>query len=212
MCFWSATCFHLLTARYSIKHFLLPARFRLPPTSRQPCAVHHTRPTFDEFGQEVCGPFRLFDPVPLHDLSVSVDPDVPGSTRLGLPVQDGRVGDVVVLEHTLLELTLRREVLLEHTHTCIRSGEKNNKFEVSFFISAIIYIFIWQLQGTQLGMGGNGAHISLWQGYRSICGCINTLCALTHTQKRTNKYRHACKRDKVVPEPRCHNSDYSVHL
>lgn len=126
----------------------------MPPTSRQPRAVHHTRPTFDEFGQEVRGPFRLFDPVPLHDLSVSVDPDVPGSTRLGLPVQDGRVGDVVVLEHTLLELTLRCEVLLEHTHTCIRSGEKNNKFEVSviFYLCYYLYIYL-AIAGDSAGNG-----------------------------------------------------------
>lgn len=68
--------------------------------------------TFNEFRQEVCSPLRLLDPIPLHDLSVSVDADVPRPTRLGLSVQDGGVGDVVVLEHALLELTLRREVFL----------------------------------------------------------------------------------------------------
>lgn len=73
--------------------------------------------TFNEFGQEVRGSLCLLDTVPLHDLSVPVDADVPGPPRLGLSVQDGRVGDVVVLKHTLLKLTLRREVFLKDTHT-----------------------------------------------------------------------------------------------
>lgn len=60
----------------------------------------------------MCRPLRLLDPIPLHDLSVSVDANVPRPTRLGLSVQDGRVGDVVVLEHAFLELTLRREMFL----------------------------------------------------------------------------------------------------
>lgn len=45
--------------------------------------------TFNKFRQEVCRPLRLLDPIPLHDLSVSVDADVPCPTRLGLSVQDG---------------------------------------------------------------------------------------------------------------------------
>lgn len=126
------------------------------PTSLKPRAGRQTRPTFDEFGQEVCSPFRFFDPVPLHDLSVSVDPDVPGPTRLGLSVQDGRVGDVVVLEHTLLELTLRREVLLQdmRAHTHIRSGEKNNKFEVSVIFYLFYYLYIYS--AIAVGSAGNG--------------------------------------------------------
>lgn len=73
--------------------------------------------TFNEFGQEVRSSLRLLDTVPFHDLSVSVDTDVPRPARLGLSVQDGRVGDVVVLKHTLLKLTLRREVFLQDTET-----------------------------------------------------------------------------------------------
>lgn len=59
------------------------------------------------------GPLGLLDPVALHDLSVPVDADVPGPARLGLPVQDGRVRHVVVLKHTLFELTLWSEVFLK---------------------------------------------------------------------------------------------------
>ena len=73
------------------------------------------RDTFNEFGQEVRGSLRLLHAVPFHDLSVSVDADVPRPARLGLSVQDGRVGDVVVLEHALLKLTLGREVFLKDT-------------------------------------------------------------------------------------------------
>lgn len=73
--------------------------------------------TFNELGQEVSSTLGLLDPVSLHHLAVPVDADVPRSTRLGLPVQDGRVGDVVVLEDALLELTLRREVFLYDTQT-----------------------------------------------------------------------------------------------
>ena len=60
----------------------------------------------------MCGALGLLDPVPLHDLAVPVDADVPGPARLGLSVQYGGVGDVVVLKHTLLELALRRKVFL----------------------------------------------------------------------------------------------------
>lgn len=73
--------------------------------------------TFNEFGQEVSCSLRLLDPVSLHDLAVPVDADVPSTSRLGLSVQDGRVGDVVVLKYTLLKLALRREVFLQDTHT-----------------------------------------------------------------------------------------------
>lgn len=68
--------------------------------------------TFNKFGQEVSSTLGLLDPVSFHDLSVSVDADVPRSARLRLSVEDGRVGDVVVLEHALLELALGCEVFL----------------------------------------------------------------------------------------------------
>lgn len=64
----------------------------------------------------MCGALRLLDAVSLHDLAVPVDADVPGPARLGLSVQDGRVGDVVVLKHALFELAFWREVLLKDTH------------------------------------------------------------------------------------------------
>ena len=66
------------------------------------------------------GALGLLHAVALHDQPVAVDADVPGAARLRLAVQDRRVGHVVVLKHTLLELTLGREEFLEedtHTHT-----------------------------------------------------------------------------------------------
>lgn len=68
--------------------------------------------TFNKLGQEVSSSLCLLDAVPLHDLAVPVDADVPSPPWLGLSVQDGRVGDVVVLKHTLLKLTLRCKVFL----------------------------------------------------------------------------------------------------
>lgn len=56
--------------------------------------------------------FGLLHAVALHDLAITVDTDIPGAARLGLAIQHGGVRDVVVLEYTLLELTLRSEVLL----------------------------------------------------------------------------------------------------
>ena len=73
--------------------------------------------TFDELRQEVGGALGLLYAVALHDQAVPVDADVPGPARLCLAVQDGRVGHVVVLKYTLLELTLGREEFLEDTHT-----------------------------------------------------------------------------------------------
>lgn len=69
--------------------------------------------TLDNFRQEVRGSFVLLYPVALHDLAVTVDTDIPSATRLGLPIEHRGVCDVVVLKHTLLELTLRSEVILE---------------------------------------------------------------------------------------------------
>lgn len=50
--------------------------------------------------------------VSLHDPPLLVQAQVPGPTRGLLPVQHGRVGDVVVLKHGFLELALRGEVFL----------------------------------------------------------------------------------------------------
>lgn len=61
----------------------------------------------------MCGSFGLLYPVALHDLAIPIDTDIPGAARLGLAIQHGGVCNVVVLKHTLLELTLWSEVLLE---------------------------------------------------------------------------------------------------
>lgn len=61
----------------------------------------------------MCCSFRLLNPVALHDLAVTVDTDIPRAARLGLTVEHGGVCNVVVLKHTLLELTLWSEVLLQ---------------------------------------------------------------------------------------------------
>lgn len=61
----------------------------------------------------MCSSFGLLHPVALHDLAVTVDTDIPGAARLGLAIEHGGVRNIVVLKHTLLELTLRSEVLLE---------------------------------------------------------------------------------------------------
>lgn len=69
--------------------------------------------TLYNFRQEVCSSFGLLYPVALHDLAITVDTDIPGAARLGLAIEHGGVCNVVVLKHTLLELTLRSEVLLK---------------------------------------------------------------------------------------------------
>lgn len=56
--------------------------------------------------------FGLLYPVALHDLAITVDTDIPAAARLGLAIEHGRIRNVVVLKHTLLELALRSEVLL----------------------------------------------------------------------------------------------------
>lgn len=69
--------------------------------------------TFERFGYKVCCGFVLLHVVPLHDSALLVQSQVPGPTRGLLPVQHGGVGDVVVLKHRLLELTLGGEVFLQ---------------------------------------------------------------------------------------------------
>ena len=101
--------------------------------------------TFNEFGQEVRSSLGLLDTVSLHDLSIPVDADVPRPPRLGLSVQDGRVGHIVVLKHTLLKLTLRCEVFLKHTekeaHTSGQRRRITHLERLPYFICSIIYIF-----------------------------------------------------------------------
>lgn len=69
--------------------------------------------TLYNFRQEVCSSFGLLYAVALHDLAITVDANIPGAARLGLAVEHGGVCNVVVLKHTLLELTLWSEVLLK---------------------------------------------------------------------------------------------------
>lgn len=69
--------------------------------------------TFDDFRHKVCRPLGLLYPIALHDLTISVDTDIPGAARLGLTIEHGWVRDIVVLKHALFELTLRGEVLLQ---------------------------------------------------------------------------------------------------
>ena len=69
--------------------------------------------TLYNFWQEVRRSFGLLYSVALHDLAVTVDTDIPGAARLGLAIEHRGVCNVVVLKHTLLELTLRSEVLLK---------------------------------------------------------------------------------------------------
>lgn len=61
----------------------------------------------------MCSTFGLLHPIALHDLSVAVDTDIPGAARLALSVEHGGVRHVVVLKHTLFELTLWSEVFLK---------------------------------------------------------------------------------------------------
>lgn len=56
--------------------------------------------------------FGLFDMVPLHHSSLLVKAEVPGTTRLLLPVQHRRVRHVIILKDRLLKLTLWSEVFL----------------------------------------------------------------------------------------------------
>lgn len=56
--------------------------------------------------------FGLFNTVPLHHSPLLIEAEVPGSTRLLLPVQHGRVGHVIILKHRLLKLALWSEVFL----------------------------------------------------------------------------------------------------
>lgn len=145
----------------------------------------------------MCSPLCLLDPVPFHDLSVSVDTDVPSPTRLGLSVQDGWISDVVVLKHALLKLALRREVFLkdtqtqgeEHTHTHMRTGQRRtitNLECLSFFICSIIYIFILQFDELSWEWEEMGPtfHCDRVTG-ASVAASTN--CTHTHT----NSFQHA---------------------
>lgn len=77
--------------------------------------------TLYNFRQEVCSSFGLLYPVALHDLAITVDTDIPATARLGLTIEHGRVCNIVVLKHALLELTLRSEVLLRRN---MQEGER----------------------------------------------------------------------------------------
>ncbi len=79
--------------------------------------------TLYKLGQEVGCSFSLFDPISFHDLSVPVNTNVPGPTRLRLTVQDRGVCDIIVLKHTLLKLALRREMFLKQRYTHIPDNE-----------------------------------------------------------------------------------------
>lgn len=72
--------------------------------------------------------FGLLYPVALHDLAITVDTDIPGAARLGLAIEHGGVCNVVVLKHTLLELTLWSEVLLEIN---TKKGERVRCIQIS---------------------------------------------------------------------------------
>lgn len=61
----------------------------------------------------MCRSFGFLYPVALHDLAITIDTNIPGAARLSLTIEHGRVGHVVVLKDTLLELALRSEVLLK---------------------------------------------------------------------------------------------------
>lgn len=78
--------------------------------------------TFKWFGNEVCCRLVLLHVVPLHDSTLLVQPQVPGPTRGLLSVQHGRVGDVIVLKHRLLELALRGKMFLWVQEERIRNG------------------------------------------------------------------------------------------
>lgn len=182
--------------------------------------------TFNEFGQEVSSSLGFLHPVPLHDLSVPVDADVPRPSWLGLSVQDGRVGHVVVLKHTLFELTLRREVFLKYTHTKKRetaptSGQSSLRtvslFRRSgcpffFFMCHYLYIYSTILQGTA-GNGRKWAQHFIVTG--SVCRCIKKQPRNTHVCVHEDTHRGASiyyVQNRVVPEFRCHNSAGSVYL
>lgn len=186
--------------------------------------------TFNEFGQEVSSSLGFLHPVPLHDLSVPVDADVPRPSWLGLSVQDGRVGHVVVLKHTLFELTLRREVFLKYTHTQKRGKQRPRQVRAAsepsaffgahvfffFFFYLFHYLYIYSpiLQGTA-GNGRKWAQHFIVTG--SVCRCIKKQPRNTHVcvHEDTHIHRGASiyyVQNRVVPEFRCHNSAGSVYL
>lgn len=73
----------------------------------------------------MCGPLGLLHSIALHDVTIPVNADIPGASGLGLAVEHGRVRNIVVLKHALLELTLRSEVFLKE------SRRKENRVERS---------------------------------------------------------------------------------
>lgn len=79
----------------------------------------------------MCGGLVLLHVVALHDAALLVESQVPGPTRGLLPVQHGRIGDVVVLKHRLLELTLRGEMLLRggKNVTGMRTNQERKEVE-----------------------------------------------------------------------------------
>lgn len=112
--------------------------------------------TFEWFGDEVCCRLVLLHVVPLHDCALLVQPQVPGPARGLLPVQHGRVGDVVVLKHRLLELALRGEVFLRAEGD---ARENSSKGRVSTFIhnlvalGAVIWTGLWSLRTNRTNVG-----------------------------------------------------------
>lgn len=83
----------------------------------------------------MCSSFGLLYPVALHDLAITVDTDIPGAARLGLAIEHGGVCNVVVLKHTLLELTLWSKVLLKINmgkgERCIHISKQGKRRKIS---------------------------------------------------------------------------------
>lgn len=134
------------------------------------------------------GSLSLLDTIPLHDLSVPINPNVPGPARLGLSVQDGRVGDVVVLKHTLFKLTLGREVFLKDTERETHTQQ----------VRSIIYIFTLQFYWLRWERD----EMSLTFHCDRVTGA--SLASHAHTlSHKTNSFQHVlmsmCHMDKMLP-------------
>lgn len=108
------------------------------------CLKTNRPQTLYNFRQEVCSSLGLLYPVALHDLTITVDTDIPGAARLGLAIEHGGVCNVVVLKHALLEPTLRSEVLLKRDTEREEAGiyivrqnttrKKNPQLHLSLFL------------------------------------------------------------------------------